>query len=497
MKPPTPKNPPVIDQYFDDILDTLSDGIYISDKNGNTLKINRMHEKLTGLPRDELLGRNVKELRREGVYDVALNPEIVATRKPATSVQMSRNGRRVVLNGCPVLDDTGEVVLVVTFVRDITLMAQMKDQIGAQSDLIEKYEHNFEYLAQEGSRRFPVLSKDKAIKRVLEQITRLAPTDATVLLLGETGVGKDVFAHKVHEDSPRRSRPFIKVDCASIPENLIESELFGYVAGAFSGALSKGKIGFFELADKGTIFLDEIGELPLSMQVKLLRVLQDQEIVRVGSTQARPVDVRIIAATNRDLEKDVRQGTFRADLFYRLRVAVLDIPALRERPKDIVPLARYFLERFATRYRKKVSFSEQAEEAFLAYDWPGNVREMENMIQGLVITCDREILDLRDLPGPLLDKQKPGVLAASLSCHAVNVEERPLWDIMAEIERGLIRDALVYHGSVSKVAKLFQVNRTTIFRKLQEEGGSVEILANARRAARKDAPPTRRRRRKA
>jgi PAS domain S-box-containing protein len=499
MKSSAGKNPPVIDQYFDAILDTIPDGIYISDRVGKTLKINRMHEKLTGLPRDELLGRNVKELRSEGVYDVVVNPEIVATRKPATSVQVSRNGRRVVLNGCPILDDQGEVALVVTFVRDVTLMAQMKDQISSQSELIEKYEHNFEYLAQEGSRRFPLISKDKSVKRVIERIARLAPTDATVLLLGETGVGKDVFAHKVHEDSPRRARPFIKVDCAAIPENLIESELFGYVAGAFSGASPRGKIGFFEMADKGTLFLDEIGELPLSMQAKLLRVLQDREIVRVGSTQPRPVDVRILAATNLDLEQAVGQGAFRADLFYRLRVGVLAIPPLRDRPLDIVPLAQHFLARFAGRYRKKATLSEQVAEALKAYHWPGNVRELENMIQSLVITCDRETIELQDLPGPLLDRQKPDVLAASLSCHAVNVEQRPLWEIMSEIERGLIRDALVYHGSVSKVAKLFQVNRTTIFRKLQEEGGAVEILANARRAARKKqpAPPAPRRRRKA
>ncbi len=497
MKSSTTTIPPVIERHFDAILDVLPDGIYISDRNGRTLKINRMHEKLTGLPRTELLGRDVKDLRREGVYDVALNPEIVATGKPATSVQVTRNGRRVVLNGFPILDEQGAVVLVVTFVRDITLMAQMKDQISAQSDLIEKYEHNFEYLSQEGLQRFPLISRDKSIRRVQEQISRFAPTDATVLLLGETGVGKDVFAHKVHEESPRRSRPFFKVDCASIPENLIESELFGYVGGAFSGASAKGKIGFFEMADKGTLFLDEIGELPLPMQAKLLRVLQDQEIVRVGSTQARPVDVRIIAATNRDLEKGVQQGTFRADLYYRLRVAVVPIPALRERPRDIVPLARHFLSRFAGRYRKKMAFSEQAEEALLAYDWPGNVRELENMVQSLAITTDREVIELRDLPGPLLDKQKPGVLAASLSCHAINVEQRPLWDIMAEIERGLIRDALIYHGSVTKVASLFGVNRTTIFRKLQDEGGAAEILANARRAARKDAPPVRRGRRKA
>ena len=494
MKTPDPASSQLVGSYVDAILDTLGDGIYLSDRHGTTLWVNRMYERLTGLRREEIIGRNVQDLRREGVYDVALNPEIVATGKPATTVQITGKGRRLVLNGAPIFDQNGEVALVVTFARDVTLMAQMKDQIAEQRDLIEKYQRNFEYLAREPTQRSPLLAADTGIKRLQEQIMRLSPTDATVLLLGETGVGKDIFAHKLHEGSSRHDRPFVKVDCGAIPENLIESELFGYVPGAFSGALAKGKLGFFEMADKGTLFLDEIGELPLSMQAKLLRVLQDQEVVRVGSTQPRKVDVRILAATNRDLEEDVRQGLFRADLFYRLRVAVLHIPALRERKKDIPLLARHFLDRFASRYRKKMAFSPLAEEAMGAYSWPGNVRELENMVQSLVITCDREVIEVRDLPSALLEEQKPRVLAASQACHAANAEKRALKDIVSDIERGLIRDALEYHGSVAKVARLFQVDRTTIFRKLQREDSGESGQAGKGRSG-KRAPSAARRRR--
>lgn len=453
--------------YLDSILDTLSDGVYITDKSGTSLRVNTMYERLTGLKREELLGLNVRELKERGVYNIALNPEIVETGKPVTRVQTNMHGRRMVLSGYPIFDDKGEVALVVTYARDITIMSQMKDQIAEQRELIEKYHKNFDYLNKQKTQRCPLILTSKEMTRVVEQLQRIAPTDATVLLLGETGVGKDVLSRNIHEQSTRHDRPFFKVDCASIPENLIESELFGYAPGAFSGALTKGKIGFFEMADKGTIFLDEIGELPQIMQSKLLRVLQDQEVVRVGSTQSKKVDVRIIAATNRDLAEEVKRGNFRSDLYYRLRVAVINIPSLRERPEDILPLARHFLEKYATRYRKRRFFSPMVEEAMKAYRWPGNVRELENMVQSLVITCEREAVELSDLPGAMLDEQKPMVLAASLACHIDTASGKPLKEIMADIERGLIQDALDTHGSVSKVAKLFGVNRTTIFRKLQ------------------------------
>ncbi|WP_243439838.1 sigma-54 interaction domain-containing protein [Fundidesulfovibrio soli] len=456
----------LLSAHMDSILDTLGDGVYITDRDGVTLKVNTMYEKLTGLKREDILGRNVRELKKSGVYNTALNPEIVATGKPVTRVQTNMHDRRMVLSGYPIFDEEGAVTLVVTYARDITMMSQMKDQIAEQRELIEKYHKNFDYFNKAKTQQTPIVVTSAVMTRLVEQIQRIAPTDATVLLLGETGVGKDVVARKMHGLSSRHDRPFFKVDCASIPENLIESELFGYVPGAFSGALTKGKIGFFELADKGTIFLDEIGELPQIMQSKLLRVLQDQEVVRVGSTQAKKVDVRIVAATNRDLAEEVRKGTFRSDLYYRLRVAVLNIPPLRDRPEDILPLTRTFLERFTARYRKRLVLSHAVEEAMKNYRWPGNVRELENMIQSLVITCEKDVVELGDLPGAMLDDQKPTVLAASLACHIDNAAGRPLKEIMAEIERGLIRDALEAHGSVTKVARMFGVNRTTIFRKL-------------------------------
>ncbi|MPM64531.1 Regulatory protein AtoC [bioreactor metagenome] len=290
---------------------------------------------------------------------------------------------------------------------------------------------------------------------LLKSLEKLAKTDATVLLLGETGVGKDIFARKIHENSLRVNKPFFKVDCAAIPENLVESELFGYEAGAFSGANSKGKPGCFEMADKGTLFLDEVGELPLIMQAKLLRVLQDQEIMRVGSTKPKKVDLRVIAATNRNLEGAVKEGTFRSDLFYRLRVAVITIPPLRQRNDDILPLADYFLHKFNGKYRKKMSLSDEAKLAFQNYTWPGNIRELENLIQSLVVTRDKDIIDISDLPNNMIGVK-------------VSAENKTLSEIISDVERDLLQKALATHGSVANIAKLYKVDRTTIFRKLKK-----------------------------
>ena len=333
-----------IEKHIDSVLDVLSDGIYISDREGNTLKVNTMYEKLIGLKREDLIGRRVQDLVKEGVFDVVLNPQIVKTGQPATSVQTTKKGQKLILNGHPIFDAAGQVTLVVTFVRDVTVMSQLREQIVSQKKLLEQLRTNVQYINEESIQKFPMNGfKSREMLHLNKLIEKIAATEATVLILGETGVGKEFFARSIHRASPRGDNTFFKLDCTTIPENLIESELFGYAAGAFSGASLKGKAGLCEMADQGTLFLDEIGELPIGMQVKLLRLLQDQEIMPVGATRVKKVDVRIIAATNRDLEKEIEQGRFRNDLYYRLRVAVLSIPPLRERREDIMPLAHYFL----------------------------------------------------------------------------------------------------------------------------------------------------------
>ncbi len=442
---------------IENILAALDDGVYLTDVEGNTLHVNPMYEKLTGLKADELLGRNVHDLIQLGIFDVVVHPEVIKKQKPVTTVQNLKNGKRVVLRGYPVFND-GKIALVITIVRDVTLVGQMRDEIREQRRLVSIYHGQREAL-QEGSE--DGVYTDPRVKHIIELITRVAATDATILLLGESGVGKDRYARMAHRNSARSNEVFLKVDCGSISENLIEAELFGYAPRAFTGASSTGKMGHFEIASKGTIFLDEIGELPLTMQAKLLRVLQDKEVMPVGSSVPRKVDVRIIAATNRNLEKEVKEGNFRADLFYRLRVAVINIPPLRETPVMIPHLVDHFLTRFCNKYNKDVACPEETLEFFLTYSWPGNIRELENLIQSLVVTSERDEILPEELPPNMgvssADRPSSGTLYSS---------GRSLKEIMHNLEKRVIQQTIDKQGSVKEAARVLGINRSTLFRKM-------------------------------
>ena len=463
-------------KFFTSILDTISDGVFISDAMGTTLYVNQMYADLVGVPARDLRGKNVRDLVSEGFFDLALNPEVVRTGKPATYMQKLKDGKNVVISGSPVFDDKGRDCLVVTFVRDETRLAELNEQTGEQRKLIKEINDKLAFVAQSQGRDLEPVFSSSAMQSVAMELKRYASTDATVLIMGETGVGKDVFARLTHRWSRRKDKILLKVDCGGISETLTESEIFGYVPGAFTGASSKGKPGYFEIADGSTIFLDEVGELPLSMQTRLLRVLQDNEIVRVGSSQPRKVDVRIIAATNRNLEECVEAGTFRRDLFYRLNVGTVRIPPLRERPEDVRVLAALFLRQYTTKYRKKLAFMDITLDMLAQYRWPGNVRELQNLVHSLVITRQGPRISPRDLPSNIsgLHDESGGHL------DAVLMQARPLREIIADMERDFLRRAIEVHGSVRRVSELFQVNRSTIFRKLQgskghdkdEDGGS-------------------------
>ena len=462
--------------YFDAVLDSIEDGVFITDRNGFALKVNAAYEQLTGLSRAQLVGQNVEELKKAGLTTIApLTPEIVATGRPASSIQVTSDNRSMTIDGKPVCAPDGSVALVVLFARDITLMDRLRERIARQQELIATYQHQMDFFIREGGGVTHFIAEQSSMKRLLDLLHRVAATDAVALVLGETGVGKELFARMIHEASPRRDKPFIKVDCSSIPENLIEAELFGYAPGAFTGAHPKGRVGFFEMAEGGSIFLDEIGDMPLSLQSRLLRVLQDRDLTPVGSSRAQKTDVRVIAATNRDLETAVKAGTFRSDLYFRLRVAVLPIPPLRDRPDDILPLARLFLSRFCARYRRHMTFTLEAERRLVHYNWPGNVRELENCIEGLVIAGDTDRIAADDLPQPMRVKEcrlpAAGDPAASPDSPASSPApfdwDTPYRQVVATFERDYLTRAITQCGSMGEAARRLGLDRTTIFRKLK------------------------------
>ena len=456
----------MLQEYLDQLFDAFKEGICISDVEGTVVHLNRRHAEIPGIPREEMLGQSVMEFVKRGRLDVVLNPEVMRTGQPATRVQTVSDGRKLILEANPVFDAQGKLVLCITFLRDVTMLSEMREQMSVQKELLEAFQQlSTAGDAQELSRKTPKLFTSSAMIKLYGEVNTIAETDATVLLLGETGVGKDVIARRIHALSLRKNKTFIKVDCGSIPENLIETELFGYAAGTFSGASKTGKIGLIEAAAGGTLFLDEIGELPMPMQTRLLRFLQDWEIMRVGSTTPKQIDVRIVAATNKNLERAIARGEFRSDLYYRLKVAVIAIPPLRDRQADILPLARMFLRFYGSKYHRQLTFSEEAESLLLDYKWPGNIRELENLVQGLAVTSKDSVIRASDVP--ISGVAKP---AASARRDGLDFEldGKTYKEIMKDLENKVLSAAMERYGSITEVARHFQVDRSTIFRKVKE-----------------------------
>lgn len=456
-------NPHMLADYVEQLCDTFRDAICVTNREGIVTLVNKRHAELTGIAREKMMGSRIQDMVQNGIFDVVLNPRIVETGQKVSSVQNLYNGRTLLLDGHPVKDATGKVAYVVTVIRDITALTELREEITAQRELLE----TFQNLSSEGAsgNQYPRVVQSPVMQRLYAEASAIAETDATVLLLGETGVGKDVVARHIHRNSLRADAPFIKVDCGSIPENLIETELFGYVPGSFSGASKHGKAGLVEAASSGTLFLDEIGELPMTMQSRLLRVLQDWEVLRVGATVPKKVDVRVVAATNKELEREVGKGMFRSDLYYRLKVAVLNIPPLRSRRVDILPLAQSFLTFYGKKYRKAVNLSEEAKQVLQNHTWPGNVRELENLVQGLVVTCKHGLVGVRDLAGirPL-----PPCESSEGQYALPSIEGRSLKSIMKEVETAVIEKGMQRYGSISELSRQFQMDRSTIFRKVKE-----------------------------
>ena len=336
------------------VLENSYDGIYITDKNSVTIYVNKAYENLTGHKRSEYVGKHMDDLIKAGIMKVHITRDVIASKKSVTTREELISGKNVLVTGNPIFNNNNEIIAVVTNVRDISEIISLEKKERLAKEVISRYQKQF----FDASTMRNIVCESANTISVFNFAAKVAPKDSTVLLTGETGVGKEVIAKYIHYNSLRKDSNYIKINCGAIPENLLESELFGYVGGAFTGADPNGKPGLFELADNGTLFLDEIGELPLNLQSSLLRVLQDGEVTRVGSTKTRRVSVRIIAATNRNLKQMIEEKTFREDLYYRLNVISINIPPLRERRDDIPALTELFIERLNKKYNTKKRVSD-------------------------------------------------------------------------------------------------------------------------------------------
>ncbi|SHG68595.1 PAS domain S-box-containing protein [Thermosyntropha lipolytica DSM 11003] len=448
-----------ISQELDAIIESSFDGIFVTDGEGRVLKVNRAYERIAGIKKEYVLGRYMSDLVREGVYNESVTLKVLKSKQVETIVQKVATGKTILVTGNPIFDENGSIFRVVTNVRDITELNELQEKLQRLEDMRFHYEKELLHLKQQMGYAENMVCRSQEMQKVLSLTLQLAQVDSTVLIQGESGTGKELIADIIHKNSMRRNFPFIKINCAAIPENLLETELFGYVEGAFTGAQKGGKPGVFELANGGTIFLDEIGEMPLSLQAKVLRVLQERQIMRVGSSKTVDVDVRIIAATNRNLEEMVRRNSFRADLYYRLNVVPIFVPPLRERRDDIVPLVQFFLDKINKRYGYSKKIDAKVFEFFIKYDWPGNVRELANLVERLVVTTTGEIITCNEIKNYLKNHNNEEPSARLFS------DIKPLKEVVKEAEKEVLIKAFARYKTTRKVAQVLQVNQSTVVRK--------------------------------
>ena len=386
------------------VIDSSYEGIVVSDPNNIIIQVNDSVERITGgIKPESLLGKTAEELEKDGA--IVSQTKTILRRNPLTIKQKLKTGVELLLTSNRVCDEHGKVLFFVTTIRDMSHLENLQKELEKAKDLSNKYFCKLQELRNTFTGLMDldeIIIESPGMLEVMKKISKVARTEATVLLTGESGVGKEVVANMIHKLSYRKDAPFIKINCGAIPEALLESELFGYEKGAFTDASRGGKPGFFELANKGNILLDEIGDLPLSLQVKLLRVIQEKEVFRLGGVKPIKLDLRIIAATNRSLGEMVKKGMFREDLYYRLSVFPIEIPPLRMRKTDILPLANMFLKKYNEKHNLQKKLLPAMNNFLENYSWPGNIRELKNMIEHLVIISDQDNINLDHISASLL-----------------------------------------------------------------------------------------------
>jgi PAS domain S-box-containing protein len=450
------------------ILDMSFDEIFVVDKNGCILFVNEAAKKHYGIKATDLVGKTVYHFDKQGLWEPTVFPIVLKEKKRITMLQNTSFGKTLLVTANPVFDRNHEIVMVVENARDITEMELLRQHLNEEKSKSKKYQsHLKEFQKRElDLSGFVIGSKKMEDLVVISQ--RVAATDSTVLILGETGVGKTLLAKLIHKLSQRADGPFITLNCAAIPDQLFESELFGYSPGAFTGASKTGKMGLIELADGGTLFLDEIAEISPQMQAKLLQVIEDRQFFNIGGKAPKKVDIRILTATNRDLRAYVKNGSFRKDLYYRLNVIELLIPPLRERPEEIILLAEHFLKIYNKKYGTNKYLSLAAQDMMQAYSWQGNVRELAHIIERLVITAPNDMIMPENLPH-LANNIKKNEKEGEEDKETISVTKlMPLDHALEQVEKHLVTTAYSRFRSSYKVAEILDISQSKAYRLMRK-----------------------------
>lgn len=436
------------------------DQITITDGNGVFYKINKSCMKYFGVEEEEILGKSAFELEEKGFFNLSSTAEVIRRKQKVRFIQRTKTNRIIIVTGFPIFDDNGNIVKVINISNDITEQKSLEQQLNETEATLQWYKNEVEIRTKKKNN---ISTESKKMEYIKELLHTFAYKDIPILLLGDTGVGKNYIANYVHSISQRNKEPFVSINCGTIPEQLMESELFGYEKGSFTGALSNGKEGLLHIAGKGTIFLDEIAELPIGLQVKLLTVLDDKKFRKIGGHEEIELKARIIAATNKDLEQCVKSGTFREDLYYRINILPIRIPSLAERKEDIPSLIDIFIKLNNEKYEFNKKISPSAYEALLLYKYPGNVRELKNIIERLVIMSKDSEITAEDVNKIIKinnsffeEKVKTGI------------EIVPLKEGVANFEKSLLIEVAKKYKSTREQARVLGIDQSTIVKKRQK-----------------------------
>lgn len=448
-----------IEQEFYDILESMHDDFVIINKDGIIEKVLPNFEEMYGISEDEAVGKSVYEMEERKIFNPSIAVRVMKSMKRETVLQLTGVGKYLMCTAIPVFDKGGNINRIISFTRDVTKYEELKEEYNNLKETVGSYTTQLELLRKERSQNIKIIGNSNETKKMIGMMEKIAKFDANVLLTGESGVGKTLFAEVIHYASKRQKFPFVTINCGAIPENLLESELFGYEKGAFTGASQEGKVGMIELADKGVLFLDEIGDLPLNMQVKLLKVIQDKKVTKVGGTKEKHIDFRLITASNKNMDELVKNNKFREDLYYRINVISINIPPLRDRKEDIFPLVTHYLNQFNKTYKVNHILSNKAVSCLERYDWPGNVRELANIIERLVITSEEYIINEDFLPEHIYTKNLT---------EKYDIKNKTLKEILENEERKVILESYKENKTTTALAKALGISQPSASLKLKK-----------------------------